>query len=321
MGSAVNCPRCQKSVIVPQLSNPQAERLYQMLKSKRAAEQTEQRTTSPPSSENKPLEEKTISKPVEPEPIEQEPAEPESAWDDLGGNVNDADLIRWIDELLATPTEHSQLLTPPMITAAPDVTNGAAIHTLYKQYRLTLTLLYVSATVAFFIGIVFGFFIRGLYIQPIQPVLLAANGNGANEITGTLYYHNEHGERLPDVDAVIICLPKNRIPGTLLSVRGLLPDDVVNNEAVQEIQELGGMYSRADANGSFTLPFQEGERYLFLMISANQQQVDNVLKPNDRQELSQYFREPSQFSNSCLLIEEFLGTSGKHVRQYVFGYR
>ena len=316
MGSVVDCPRCHKSVVVPLQSAPQAEQLYQMLKNKQRATETTAKTAEGIKAET------PVAPPVEEPPVS-EPSLPESAWDDLGGNINDADLNQWIDEFWKKSSDHPQTSfsqTPFSPLPVPDavVTNEAAVVALQKQHKLTLTLLYVSATVAFFVGIVFGIFIRGLYIQQSHPMYQSGDAVSANAIVGTLFYRNENGERQADVDAVIICLPKDRIPSPLFSCQGLRPGDAVNNDTVQLIHEMGGMYGRADANGSFTLPYREGVRYLVIMISAHQGRAGGVIKPGDYQELSRYFREPHLFSEYSLIVEEFVETGGKHSLRHTF---
>ena len=103
-----------------------------------------------------------------------------------------------------------------------------------------------------------------------------------------------------DADAVIICLPKDRPPSTLLSCQGLRPEDTVNNDTVQIIHEMGGMYERADANGMFTLQYQEGVQYFVLLISAHQKRTGGEMKPSLMQELRRYFRDPELFGESSL---------------------
>jgi hypothetical protein len=287
MGSVVDCPRCHKPVVVPPHSAPQAEQLYQILKNKRTE------GTTDPTAEIHSVSEPTV---------------PESAWDELGGNVNDADLNQWIDELLTTTTDNKQesfslLLQTPVST--PEAAEKIALHDLQKKHKLTLTLLCVSTTVAFFIGIVFGIFIRGLSVQPVRSVPMAGEAAEVNEITGTLYYLNENGERRADVEAVIICLPKDRFPSPPLSCQGLCPEDAVNNDTVQLIHELGGLYARADVNGTFVLQYQKDVRYFIILISAHQIQPEGILPPSVLQNLRRYFRDPERFGNNCLNTDEY----------------
>jgi len=302
MGSVIECPRCRKSIVVPPQSAPQAEQLYQMLKTKRSGEKA-----APPPPVN----------------IVQEPTVPESAWDDLGGNVDDADLNQMIDELWKTsaPNQQDSIATffpAPLSIPNPMADEEVALLALRKRYKYTVTLLYVSSAVAFFVGILFGIVIYAVSFQSARSPMLHASGNStANEISGTVYFRNENGDRWHDVDAVIICLPMDRPMAQLLSPQGLRPDDGANNDAAQLIQELGGMYAKADVNGSFTLYYREGVRYYVVLISANQKR-SGEMKPSVLMELRRFFRDPDQFGENCLLTDEYEWSGGKYAFRHTF---
>ena len=290
MGSVVECPRCHKSIVVPPQSAPQAEELYRRLKTKRA----EETAVIPPHTG----EIHAVS----------EPTVPESAWDELGGNVDDADLNQWIDELWTNAPENRSepiSISPPNFEPASikPVADMLTVLALQKRHRLTKTLLYVSATIAFFIGIIFGFFLHGNSFQPMSFDQRAEESG--HKISGTLYYLNENGERRADVDAAIICFPDDCFPSPLFSCQGLRPDDKENSDTIQLIHELGGMYERADTNGSFTLSYREGVRYLIIFISAHQMRTDGIVKPSVLQDLRRYFRDPELFGNYCINVDEY----------------
>ena len=302
MGSVVECPRCHKSIVVPPQSAPQAEELYRRLKNKRSEE-----TSAPPL----PEEESAAS----------EPTAPESALDELGSNVDDTDLNQWIDELWTTAPVHRQepaYVPLPNTDSMEPAAETLTVLALQKRQRLTVTLLFVSATVAFFLGIVFGFAVYRLVVPPSSHRHLTENVTKADEFIGTLYFLNKNGERQADADAVVICLPRDRLPSPLFSCQGLRPEDAVNNDTVQLIQELGGMYARADANGSFTLQYREGVRYLVIYISAHQVQTDGVVKSSVLKDLRQYFRDPELFGENCLFVEEY--DLSKHSFRHTFEY-
>jgi hypothetical protein len=119
----------------------------------------------------------------------------------------------------------------------------------------------------------------------------------------------KHGERRADADAVIICLPKDHLPSPLLSCEGLRPEYAVNDktavDTIHRIRELGGMYERADANGTFTLQYHVGVRYVVMLISAHQMRSGGILKPSVLQELRRYFQNPEVLSEHCLHVDEY----------------
>ena len=313
-GSVVDCPRCQKAVVVPPQSAPKAEQLYQMLKNKQFAS-----TSALSLEKSPPFEQNTVS----------EPAVPESLQDELGGSIDDSDLNRWDSDLtqwvndhVPSPAEktqtysHEQVQTLFPLPSVPD--EKVALLALQKRYRLTVTLLYVSSSIAFFFGIVFGFYLYA-FVTPTHFVRHAA-GNAAepNEVTGTLYFLNKNGERQPDVDAVVICLPKDRQPSPLLSWQGLLPGDNGNNDTETNIHEMGGWYGKTDANGTFTFQHQEGIRYFVVMISSCQQSSGGGVKQSVRQDLSRYFRDSELPDKYCVSTDEYDWSRGKHSFRYIF---
>jgi hypothetical protein len=139
-----------------------------------------------------------------------------------------------------------------------------------------------------------------------------------NELTGTLYYRNENGERQADADAVIICLPKDRVPSPLFSCEGLRPNIPLKNDARQLISEFGGMYERADANGSFTVEYKVGVQYIVVLISAHQTPPGEGRKPSDGQMLHRYFGDSKLLGEYCLNIDEYEWLGGKHSLRYTF---
>ena len=301
MGSVVDCPRCHKPVVVPPQSLPQAEQLYQMLKNKRAKELT--------------------ALPV-PNNIVSEPTAPESAWDELGGNVEDADLNQWIDELWKTQPHQQQQesfsapFPMPIQNAISD--EEVALIALQKKHKLTVTLLYVLPAVSCIVGLIFGILIHAFYVPLTRsPLDSASTGRETNEITGTIYYHNKNGDRWADFNAVIICLPMDQPTAQLFASQCLSPDDPEINATAQLIQEMGGMYARADVNGNFSLPYREGIRYFVVVTSAHQLRAGEM-RPSVVQELRRYFRAPESFGENCLFTDEYEWSGGKYLFRHTF---
>jgi hypothetical protein len=291
-GSIVDCPRCKKSVVVPLQSAPQAEQLHQLLKQKRSEKVTPQTADS---------------------------ASSEPAWEDLNGNIDDAELDRWIDELWTSiPTSKDD--SAPARDLAQSRSLETDLAALQHRYKLTVTLFNISLAVVFLAGVLSGVLLHlSLTRSANRASVPAVNQEAAskNEVSGTLYYLNENGDRQADADAVIICLPKDKPLPQPLSFRGLRPDEEQNNDSIQLIAEMGGMYARADANGSFTLPYQEGIRYYVVLISAHVQ-GDEEVSPTILRDLRRFFRDPNLLNNHCLITDEWEWADGKLSPRFIF---
>jgi len=299
VGSVVECPRCKKSVVVPLQSNPQAEEWYQSTKNKPP--------NVPPVPDEKQSEHAgQIAAPVPTEANREEEAD-------------DINMPLWMEETwMPSSTDMSSIFPTPAVN--PSLVDEMAILALKKRHKLTVMILNFSLIVAFFVGIVFGIFIRDLiFTQPTDAQRAAGNhAAAANEVSGTIYFLNDDGERRADVEAVIICLPKDRKPSALLSCKGLLPADAVNNDTIQMFREWGGIYTKADANGGFTFAHKASERYLVLLISANQSGTGEEISLNVLTELRRYFRDPELFGENSFHIDEYEWADGKHSLRYTF---
>ena len=294
VGSVIDCPRCRKSTIVPPQSVPLAEELYRTLKNKHS------KNATPPTGNN-----------VVPDNVASVPT-----WEELE-EIDDTDMPLWMEESWILSSTTSQDLYPSS-SVNHGLTEEAAIRALKKRYKLTVTLLNISLVISFSVGLVFGIFSQRFYAQQTSHRPAENAVNAVNEVTGVLYYLNENGERRADVEAVVICLPKARQPGTLLSCQGLRPEDNVNDGTVQMIHELGGMYAKADATGSFAFPYSKGVRYFVILISAHQRRTESRMKPAVLQELHRYFRDPERFGQNCLSTDEYEWSDGKHSLRYTF---
>ena len=86
------------------------------------------------------------------------------------------------------------------------------------------------------------------------------------------------GEIAGDEGAVIIVLPDGVFPESTLLIQDIRPQDPhpsSDHKSLKKINELGGLYARADASGLFPLVFPDGGKYHILLISRN------VVRPHD----------------------------------------
>jgi hypothetical protein len=123
-------------------------------------------------------------------------------------------------------------------------------------------LLGVVALVAFTIGMLAG---GAILTQPPAPAAAQAC-----VIRGSVTYAS--GPRqLPDEGAVIAVLPQSQAkPDERAPVAGLRPEDPTpgdTNRGIAVLRDLGGAYTRTDANGRFELQVPNRGRYLVLVVS------------------------------------------------------
>jgi hypothetical protein len=78
------------------------------------------------------------------------------------------------------------------------------------------------------------------------------------------------------------------------------------------------MYERTDANGSFTIEYEAGVRYILVLISAHQSPPGEELKPGDEQVLRRYFGDSKLLGAYCLNIDEYEWSGGRHSLRYTF---
>jgi len=91
-------------------------------------------------------------------------------------------------------------------------------------------------------------------------------------IDGRLVYDPGTGSIVGDAGSVIIALPDGKFPDRKLSIRGIRPQDPPppdHNTTLRKIAELGGVYTRANASGAFSIVVPQPGDYWLLAVSAN----------------------------------------------------
>ena len=101
------------------------------------------------------------------------------------------------------------------------------------------------------------------------------------------------GEILGDEGAVIIVLPDGVFPESTLSIQDIRPQDPhpsSDHKSLKKIDELGGLYARADASGLFPLVFPDRGKYRILLISRNAvRPQDTPIDEQDLEQIEKYF--------------------------------
>ena len=146
-------------------------------------------------------------------------------------------------------------------------------------------------------GVALGYFLGRCDSRP--PVDAAPLEPAAEEVLmqGKIVWEantgDNGGEIAGDEGAVVIVLPDGAFPESTLSIQDIRPQDPhppSNHKSLKKIDELGGLYARADASGLFPLVFPEGGKYHVLIISRNAvRPQDTPIDEHALEEIKRYF--------------------------------
>ena len=152
--------------------------------------------------------------------------------------------------------------TAPAAVAAPAAPPLARRISLPRYVLLTQgILLGVVALVCFALGLAMG----GSFFS--QPTSVAG---APCEVSGTISYES-NGRTVPDAGAVVIIMPQTGDAGRTINHQGLRPDEPLPEAPLagaQELRNLGGAYTRADAAGKFQVQLAQPGTYFVLVLSA-----------------------------------------------------
>ncbi len=173
----------------------------------------------------------------------------------------------------AKPPEAGPPVAKPEDAQEPDEPTGPAVpggmvlfprRTLYVQGVLVTVLALVFFGTGYFMG-------RGsatleLELQHEETL------RQRTLVEGRLVYRPEPQRVAGDEGAVIIALPTDAAPDTPLTVHGIRPQDPNPPQSLQSLRlldELGGAYTRANAEGHFDMIVPDQGDYYILLISRN----------------------------------------------------
>ena len=167
-----------------------------------------------------------------------------------------------------------------------------------SRVRGYYVLLATSTLLAFFLGWLFG---HSRTPEP-RKVENPQNPMEAVLLTGQIRYTVVKTPALPDSSAVVIAVPKDKLPDEPLPIEGLRPWDADSPTAElhrRAVQDLGGGWARTDADGGFSLVLPRPGAYWVLVISQHLARPQNVttrqrrgLAELDYRQLSGYFQRP-----------------------------
>ncbi|MDR0609073.1 MAG: hypothetical protein LBG58_03100 [Planctomycetaceae bacterium] len=351
-GQLVVCPQCGERLTVPAQSVAQAETLYQFLKQKRRAEKTgkkvhlpslQKSTDSPlPDQEREQIQERKQIQGQDQVRVQvqvqiQENRNRETD-EELNGSLEEfdpEDMDRWIKEFWTTQPNENKTATKnisdsaaavPPTPVQPVVENHETAAISIRQHE-TWLLFRTWLFIVFLFGLVGGFGLCSFFTG-IRKNISGMDGSAKpvlsseNFVAGKLYYRGFDGERIPDADAVVLLLPLDRIPTFPISGVGLRPGDNHSSsteDSVQQIKEIGGVFQRTDADGTFLIQYENKGRYLMLMISAHSKHSDAEPDATTIRELKRFFRNPKELLGDYRFSrEEYEFDQGKYLIRQTF---
>lgn len=196
------------------------------------------------------------------------------------------------------PPAPSPSSSPPDPTPARSYPRRPVPWEVYIQALLLLAVAFGSFAGGYYLGRQDGSAVRA---EPEEEeIALAAPEDGfADEevlLEGRLLWMPNLGRSSGDASASFIALPQNRIPQVSLPVTGLQPggpDNADTRDSVATLRSLGGVFARAESDGTLAAVLPREGRYHLLMISNNTlRPEDQPIRARDLAEMRQYFAEP-----------------------------
>lgn len=191
-----------------------------------------------------------------------------------------------------TPPASASPVAAPLTAATIEVGEPAPPGTILfprKVIYLQASIFLVAGAFLFTAGYFIG---RGNATVDIRAAQEAASREQVL-LDGRLAYNPRPGEIHGDREAVAIALPVDARPDRPLPIQGLRPQDpppAENYLSIRRIQELGGNYARADAEGRYSMVLPDAGEYHLLVISANcPRKADEEVDEIDLQEMQRYF--------------------------------
>ena len=328
LGQSVVCPDCERRIEVPFESDPRAEAMYQRMKQRKTnptAPKSEQSAPSeqlPQQSSPTPQTQPDLSKPIRTTALSIPELSPDEA----------EQIDEWIDRLWTDVPDASVLSETRHYRVPFQDENGARkvvpVPPIDSPLKRTLggdPVLRMLLIVVFLLGIGSGFTLRSLV--GFSRNVADNSGSKGIAVQGKLTFETPDEKPMPDTDAVVIFLPIKSNVLFPINGRGLRPPDGAETsdeerfDAVQQIEELGGQYVRADTEGKFAFPLNASGRYLGILISSHAVRPPEVRwNAETEQSLRRFFREPSDLvGNYRFLCDEYELNAGETLSvQYNF---
>ncbi len=153
-------------------------------------------------------------------------------------------------------------------------------------------------------GLAIGWLAASSFQQP--KAVDAAVKSASNErvlLSGEIRYVDGGGMGHPDAGAVVVALPAERLPDSLVPIEGLRPwdrDSAQRQRNLEKLMQHGGAWTTVDEGGQFSVVLPNAGEYWVLVISKNLARPRSLTEqPNrgigelDLAQLSRYFERPA----------------------------
>ncbi|MGL4593874.1 MAG: hypothetical protein ACRCUY_04000 [Thermoguttaceae bacterium] len=141
-------------------------------------------------------------------------------------------------------------------------------------------------------------------------------------VEGILFFRDEFGNKNPDADACVLILPKNRTPTLPLSTAGFSPNAANSHhmsDSIQQIQELGGAFTRTGADGTFSLELPSEGNYSIILVSSHAHCNEEAKDSLEMSDLKSFFLSPKDIvSNYQFEKDDYSLTFGTQKIQKTF---
>ena len=145
-------------------------------------------------------------------------------------------------------------------------------------------------------GVALVAFVLGYLLGGVGKENSSAVAVGPVQVAGKITFEDSAGDRVADGRAVIIMMPDENRPenGKKIAIKGLHPlatEPRDGDSVLDEIQMLGGVYGRTDAEGRFQLTVPRPGKYHLLVVSRGAVRSANKQpKPQHLAVLGRYFQ-------------------------------
>lgn len=299
-GTNIDCPTCGTSQCVP--AEPSAEQEVEEMPAVAVEEEPVSCTDEPPTAEDLDGEVMGAEVDEDEQPLVFGPssAEPPPILDEV-------DLSKTIDldypPVVSVVSGAGGPPPPPLPSEAerepPQPTPRLPIPwPIYAQALLLLCVAVGALSAGYYWGYQDGSAVQTESSEQAVVVAEPQDGFADEEVLldGRILWTPSPGTSSGDASATFVALPQDRIPHSALPIAGLQPGGENNTDtqaSVAAIRAIGGVFTRAESDGTLAAVLPQEGRYYLLIISRNvTRPEDQPILALDLAQMKQYFADP-----------------------------